>query len=92
MADLGDDLPVTIGEGISRCGGGTMPKAEIPSVTLDIRPESMSLKKLARRLRDGDPAIVGYAADDCYKIDLRTVFPEQDEVLTRILLAIFEKP
>ncbi|MEM9237673.1 MAG: L-seryl-tRNA(Sec) selenium transferase, partial [Verrucomicrobiota bacterium] len=29
-------LGVRIGEGVSRCGGGTMPKAEIPSLTLDI--------------------------------------------------------
>lgn len=91
IADLGDDVPVSIGEGISRCGGGTMPKAEIPSLTLDFRPKNMSLKKLAQQLLNGDPAVIGYVADDCYRIDLRTVFPEQDEVLTKNLLAIFKK-
>ncbi|MFT5469496.1 MAG: L-seryl-tRNA(Ser) seleniumtransferase [Verrucomicrobiales bacterium] len=90
IASLGTDAPVTIGEGISRCGGGTMPKAEIPSVTLDFRPKNMSLKKLAQQLLAGEPAVIGYVADDSFKIDLRTVFPEQDDAIAKNLLAIFE--
>jgi L-seryl-tRNA(Ser) seleniumtransferase len=79
---------VSIGTGISRCGGGTMPKAEIPSLTLDVRPEKMSLKALARALREGTPAVIAYTAEDCLKIDLRTVFPDQDDDLAENLLAI----
>ena len=70
---------LNIGSGISRCGGGTMPKAEIPSVTLDIPPRAMSLEEVARKLRMGEPAIISYAADGLLKIDLRTVFSHQDE-------------
>jgi len=91
VAELGDGVPVSIGEGISRCGGGTMPKAEIPSVTLDFRPENMGLDKLARLLRLGDPAVMGYKSEEGFRIDLRTVFPEQDALLVKNLLAIFEK-
>jgi L-seryl-tRNA(Ser) seleniumtransferase len=79
---------VSIGESIARCGGGTMPKAEIPSLALDIRPENISLKKLASRLREGHPPIMGYTTDDCLRIDLRTVFPHQDEALVKNILAI----
>ena len=82
---------VSVGEGIARCGGGTMPKAEIPSVTLDLRPANMSLRKLAAALRDSTPALIGYVADDCLRIDLRTVLPGQDEMMAQILLAIFPK-
>ena len=82
------DHGASVGEGLSRCGGGTMPKAEIPSLTLDIRPANMSLSQLARRLRDGEPPVIGYAADDCLRIDLRTVFPSQDEALASKILAI----
>lgn len=88
---LAGRVDVSIGEGIARCGGGTMPKAEIPSVTLDIRPTNMSLRKLATALRDSTPALIGYIADDCLRIDLRTVFPEQDEMMAQILLAISTK-
>ena len=88
---LEGSVDVSIGEGIARCGGGTMPKAEIPSLTLDIRPTRMSLRKLAAALRDSTPAVIGYVADDCLRIDLRTVLPGQDEMMVEILLAIFRK-
>jgi L-seryl-tRNA(Ser) seleniumtransferase len=91
VAELGNGVPVTIGEGIARCGGGTMPKAEIPSVTLDFRPENMSLDKFARLLRLGDPPVMGYKSEEGFRIDLRTVFPEQDVPLVKNLLAIFDK-
>lgn len=91
VAPLRDHIDASVGEGTARCGGGTMPKAEIPSITIDIRPTSMSLEKLARRLRTSEPSVIGYKADDCFRIDLRTVFPTQDAILTEILLDIFEK-
>ncbi len=75
-------LSVAVGEGESRIGGGTMPKSAIPSVTLDLKPEKMSVTKFARLLRSGEHPVMGYTADGLYKIDLRTVFPRQDEALT----------
>lgn len=77
------DLPidVTVGAGKSRLGGGTMPGSSVPSVTLDLRPRSTSPKNLSRLLRHADPPIIGYIADDTLKLDLRTIFPDQDESL-----------
>lgn len=74
---------------IARCGGGTMPKAEIPSLALDLKPTGMSLPKFAARLRQRPLPVMGYVAEDRFRLDLRTVFPEQDETLTENLLAIF---
>ena len=74
-------LDVCVGRGTARCGGGTMPKAEIPSVTIDLSIAGWSVGELARRLRLGDPPVIGYAAEDVLRIDLRTVLPEQDELL-----------
>ncbi|MEM9159732.1 MAG: L-seryl-tRNA(Sec) selenium transferase, partial [Verrucomicrobiota bacterium] len=71
-------LKVECGEGVSRCGGGTMPKAEIPSITLDIRLKSIGLSVAAKQLRMRKTPVVAYVSDDCLKIDLRTVSPEQD--------------
>lgn len=86
-----EGLNASIGQGIARCGGGTMPKAEIPSVTIDLRPAPWSVEEAARRLRGGTPPVIGYAADDCLRIDLRTVFPEQDGILANCLLAALAK-
>lgn len=84
-----DGLPIkaSLGKGESRIGGGTMPKSAIPSVTLDLKPESMSVTKLAKRLRFGENPVMGYTAEGVYKIDLRTVFPRQDTDLTEAIRA-----
>jgi L-seryl-tRNA(Ser) seleniumtransferase len=81
LADAGLPLEIRVGTGESRLGGGTMPGSSIPSVTLDLRPRATSPKRLARRLRHGDPPVIAYIADDTVKLDLRTVFPQQDETL-----------
>ena len=78
LEGIGNDSQISIGEGLARCGGGTMPKAEMPSVTIDIKPEKMSLKKFATLLRELELPIVGYIGEEKYRIDLRTVMPEQD--------------
>jgi L-seryl-tRNA(Ser) seleniumtransferase len=74
------DLPlhITVGEGKARIGGGSLPRSVIPSVTLDLRPKTISLENLVTRLRRGSPPIVGYIAGGKFKLDLRTIFPRQD--------------
>jgi len=76
---------VRVGTGTSRCGGGTMPRSAVPSVTLDIAPSLSGVDALARRLRLGEPPVIGYIADNLLKINLRTVFPAQDEALASAL-------
>lgn len=86
-----EELEVGIVDTIARCGGGTMPKAEIPSLALDIHPKTMSLPKLAKKLREQELPLMGYVAEDRFRIDLRTVFPEQDAKVSENFLAIFGK-
>ncbi|MFN0130614.1 MAG: L-seryl-tRNA(Sec) selenium transferase [Verrucomicrobiales bacterium] len=78
---------VGVGEGTSRCGGGTMPRSAVPSVTLDIDARDIPEAEMARRLRLGEPPVVGYVENGRVKIDLRTVFPEQDEALVAAVRA-----
>ena len=73
--------PVRVGAGVSRCGGGTMPRSAIPSVVLEIRPGQGGVDALARRLRLGEPPVVGFVSGDALLIDLRTVFEAQDDAL-----------
>jgi L-seryl-tRNA(Ser) seleniumtransferase len=84
------NLPATftIGEGESRIGGGTMPTSSIPSITLDIAPEKMSLTKLARRLRDAKMPIIGHTGNGVLSLDLRTIFPRQDSLIKSTLSAV----
>lgn len=84
---IGDaSLEAKIGAGRSQIGGGSMPRTTIPSITIELRPRSMSAGDLATALRHGTPPVVGFVSGGAFKIDLRTVFDSQDEVLAVAIL------
>tara|TARA_Y100001934_G_scaffold282794_1_gene398439 strand:- start:9104 stop:10462 length:1359 start_codon:yes stop_codon:yes gene_type:complete len=76
---------IEIGEGKAQVGGGTLPRDTIPSVTLDIHATNRSATRLAADLRRSAPPVISYPSQKILKLDLRTVFPEQDETLTKCL-------
>lgn len=76
---------ISVGDGKAQVGGGTLPKTVIESVTLDVLPRNASLEDFARRLRTASTPVVGYVGGNRFKIDLRTIFPRQDDVLARVL-------
>jgi L-seryl-tRNA(Ser) seleniumtransferase len=80
-----EGLPVKIGSGKAEIGGGSLPRSTIPSITIDLLVND--LPALAARLRRGRPPVIGYIAGSRFKLDLRTIFPHQDEQLTRALAA-----
>jgi L-seryl-tRNA(Ser) seleniumtransferase len=81
------DLPLhtAVGEGKAQIGGGSLPRSVIPSITLDLRPKTISVENFSARLRRGSPPIVGYIAGGKFKLDLRTIFPCQDADVVRTL-------
>ena len=72
---------IAIGRGRAKVGGGTLPRSTMSSFTIDIIPENCSLADFARRLRASNPPVIGYIADDQFKLDLRTIFPQQDDLV-----------
>ena len=77
LADL--PLKITIGCGKAKTGGGTLPKSNVPSVTLDFLPKHSSLAEFAASLRASNPPVIGYIAENRLKLDLRTILPHQDD-------------
>jgi L-seryl-tRNA(Ser) seleniumtransferase len=77
------ELPVqiAIGRGTVKAGGGTLPKSGMPSVTIDILPGNCSVAEFAASLRVSTPPVIGYITNELFKLDLRTIFPEQDGLL-----------
>ncbi len=87
-----NDLPVRaeVGEGKAQVGGGSLPRSLIRSVIVSIRPQTCSAAVLAQRLRALTPPVIGYIGGGTFNIDLRTVFPEQDDTLARQVRAAIE--
>jgi L-seryl-tRNA(Ser) seleniumtransferase len=77
LADL--PLKIAIVRSKAKTGGGTLPKSNVPSVTIDFIPTDRSLAEFAATLRASNPPVIGYIADNRFKLDLRTIFPGQDE-------------
>ncbi|MGB0583260.1 MAG: aminotransferase class V-fold PLP-dependent enzyme, partial [Limisphaerales bacterium] len=77
----GVSVKARVGEGKAQVGGGTLPRELIPSVTIDLSTDGKSAAELEALLRQADPPIVGYPSKKKLKLDLRTVFPAQDQIL-----------
>jgi L-seryl-tRNA(Ser) seleniumtransferase len=84
-------LQIAIGRSKARVGGGTLPKSTTSSVTIEIRPKNYSPIEFAARLRGTTPPVIGYIANDRFKVDLRTIFPRQDEAVIEAIRAVCSK-
>ena len=74
-------VKITIGSGAAKIGGGTLPRSILPSITLDFLPEACSVQNFARALRRSVPPVIGYIGDGRFKLDLRTIFSHQDDLV-----------
>jgi L-seryl-tRNA(Ser) seleniumtransferase len=79
------DLQIAIGRGTAKVGGGTLPRTNIPSVTIEIVPNNSSLADFAATLRTSNPPVIGYIAEGRFKLDLRTIFPRQDDLVIQAI-------
>ena len=87
------DLPlqIAIGRSTAKVGGGTLPKTTMSSVTIEIVPRHCSPSDLAARLRSTAPPVIGYIANDRFKLDLRTILPHQDDTVVDAIRAACTK-
>jgi L-seryl-tRNA(Ser) seleniumtransferase len=80
LAGRGVDMRIVDSE--ASVGGGAFPTARIASVALSMEGDVV---KLERRLREGEPAVVGRIADDRLLLDLRGVPAAHDEAFAATL-------
>ena len=66
-------------------GGGAAPGSTLPSRALAVRAAGMSADALLERLRRWQTPIIARVEEDRVLLDLRTVFPEQDESIVAAL-------
>lgn len=84
-----DGLPLetAIGRGRAQIGGGALPRSIMQSTTLDVTHAKLRPQELAARLRSHTTPIVGYIERGKIKLDLRTVFADQDAEIIAALRA-----
>ena len=85
------ELAVEVGENNSVVGGGTFPDVELPGWALRIVPRDIAPNELARRLRTGEPPVVGRVEDEALVLDLRTVHPGDEAALADALRTALDR-
>ncbi|HUL33356.1 MAG TPA: L-seryl-tRNA(Sec) selenium transferase [Candidatus Eisenbacteria bacterium] len=83
------EVDFAVADGRSLVGGGATPAQSLPTVVLRVASMRYSAGELEARLRlSADHApVIARIEDDHLLIDLRTVFPEQEPILAKALLA-----
>jgi len=77
-------------DGASVAGGGSLPGEGLPSVLLEVDPAPASDAAVLARLRAGDPPVIARAERGRVVVDLRTVPPDQDELVAGALVRALE--
>jgi L-seryl-tRNA(Ser) seleniumtransferase len=69
-------------------GGGAAPGATLRTFALAVTCERLSADELAAKLRANDPPIVVRVEEGRVLLDLRTVLPEQDQLIAKALATL----
>ena len=78
-------VKVEVVAGESVIGGGSTPEQSLPTWLLSISGDAVALES---RLRKSDPPVLARIGRDALLLDLRTVFPEEEEELLAALQAL----
>jgi L-seryl-tRNA(Ser) seleniumtransferase len=82
---VGERATVAIEPGVSQAGGGSWPGVTVPTLAVTVRPKTMTAARLAKRLRQGRVPVIGRVHDDRLWLDLRTLLPDDAELLPELL-------
>jgi len=81
-------LEAEVIDGESVIGGGAAPSSVLPTKLLALTAADLSADELSTRLRKSNPSIVARVEEDKVLLDFRTVFPEQDALISAALQSI----
>ena len=85
-------MEISIIDGNSTIGGGSTPGLNLPTRLLAIKIPGESPESTETRLRDFEPPVIARIETDRIVLDLRTVLPQQDELLANLLLCLTRTP
>ena len=80
-----DGVNLKVVKGFSRVGGGAAPEEEIPTYLIAVDASGQSAQRVLDRLRTHRPPVIARISDGRVLLDLRTVLPEQEDMLRSAL-------
>ncbi len=89
QADLGDKAKLVVKPALSEIGGGSLATESLESRVVTIRPKTMHVDELARRMRLNRPPVFGRVERGEYVLDFRTIRRDEIPIIAQALLAAF---
>lgn len=77
---------------VAYLGGGSLPAQKLPTWCVALKPTTSNVTTMAKDLRTGTPPVIGRVHEDMVLLDLRSVFPRQDQELVAAAHRLAEKP
>jgi len=87
LKDKVEDCYISVEDGYSQVGGGSLPLWDIPTRVIGIKPEKISVRELECRLRGACVPVIVRIHKDCACLDVRTVKSEE----YRLIAEAFEE-
>lgn len=91
-------IEINIQESRSTIGGGSLPGETLPTIVISVasvnsvsRFKDLTPDMQAKLFREQTPPIIGRIENDNFVLDLRTVFPKQDDILISAIKNVFLK-
>ncbi len=89
-ADPQAALRVEVRRSFSQVGGGSLPAQDLPTFVVAIQSGDFSPNQIEEFLRRNDPPIIGRIESDHFIMDLRTIMPQQIEIIALAFRRIVE--
>ncbi|HEY0873485.1 MAG TPA: L-seryl-tRNA(Sec) selenium transferase [Vicinamibacterales bacterium] len=88
----GTGMLASVINGVSTIGGGSAPGSTLPTRLVRLVHPRLSATALEKHLRSLNPPLIARIENDHVVLDLRTVLPEQDDVIAESLIEMQEGP
>ena len=82
---LSDVLSLSLEKQLSQIGGGALPEVGVPTCAIAVRSSVLGESSIERILREGSVAVLARVEKEAVYIDLRTVLPEEEQIVEEAL-------
>jgi L-seryl-tRNA(Ser) seleniumtransferase len=85
-----DKIKISVCDTESKAGGGSLPLMVLPSCAIVLKSKELSPSYIEKRMRVGEPKVIGRIESDQYLIDIRTVNDNEFESICMAVKNILE--
>ena len=72
---------IEVRRSFSQVGGGSLPAQDLPTFVVTVGSDALSPDRIEEFLRRNDPPIIGRIESDHFIMDVRTLMPQQIEII-----------